>query len=157
MSHDRFMLGLIATLLFKEKSQNRVQKKRAYLGDGGLDVFSNSESSEYATSKGWLFSLNYNFDSFHQMGITSLYNHTSEDTTNRSFRTSADNSPRRIENLNYIENSLLFNQIHGQSFFRKFLRSKLNWDASYSRAIRYEPDRRRSIYLRPSESEGALQ
>ena len=146
---DNSKLGIIATGLFRQSSQNIDQKRTIFTTVGEMDSESDIESSDYSTSKGGLISLNYNFNSFHQIGINTLYNHTSSDTTSRAFRTSLADLPRRIENLNYIENSLLFNQFHGESFFKKFFRSKLTWKASYSRAVRNEPDRRRATYEQP--------
>ena len=141
---DNSKLGIIATGLFRQSSQNIDQKRTIFTTVGEMDSESDIESSDYSTSKGGLISLNYNFNSFHQIGINTLYNHTSSDTTSRAFRTSLADLPRRIENLNYIENSCSSINCMVKVSSKNFLRSKLTWKASYSRAVRNEPDRRRA-------------
>ncbi len=141
-------LGFLFAVIFRENSQNIKLLHRHYSVDGAINESIDIASSTYQTNKGVLTSLNYSVNGFHDVGYSVLYSHSSEDTTRQGFRQSAVDNDIRLNLLNYVETSLLFNQIHGNHLFQDTFGTKLHWDVSYSRATRNQPDAREATYFK---------
>ncbi|MDY6969676.1 MAG: carboxypeptidase-like regulatory domain-containing protein [Spirochaetota bacterium] len=148
---DGKTIGIILSGMFKESSKNktiellRVNDNFYTIKDYSID------KSVYSTDKGVLLSLAYT-GKLNKLRMTGFYSHQSDDSTSiytgynndRNEPTiSGAHSSAKIYRLQYIETGLLFSQLAGEHYLNKLLNTTIQWNASYSRATRDEPDSRR--------------
>lgn len=136
-------LGVIASAMFREQSQNLNETQALYDTSGNAVRDYKVERSQYQTSKAGLLSLTGVIDKNHKIRGTTMYTQASTDevisTKGSNILTLGYIKDLRLQ---YIETSLLFNQASGEHRFSSLGDIAFNWKAAYSVAKRYEPDTR---------------
>ncbi|MFO1526880.1 MAG: TonB-dependent receptor [Turneriella sp.] len=148
-------LGLIFTGMFRENFTNITQKYRrvnqSFADLRNMEI----KKSTYSTSKGFLGSATFALGKADKLKYMGFFSDRTDDSTSDYIGYNNDRqeptdfgavSRERIYRLNYIQTSLLFNQLSGQHR-TSFLDATFDWNVSYSRANRNEPDRREIILL----------
>jgi len=137
------LLGVIASGMFREQSQNLNETQALYDTSNVAVRDYKVERSQYRTSKAGLLSFTGVFDKTNKIRATTMYTQSSTDEV---IATKGSNilSLGYIKDLRlqYIENSLWFNQASGEHRFVGLGDIAFNWKAAYSIAKRYEPDTR---------------
>lgn len=146
------VFGYIGSLTYSNKSEMKELEKNFYDFSGARY---NYKGFSYDNSVMWggLLNLSYKFDRTNKISLKNVYNQNANDvsTLYEGDYRYADQY-RDITSFNYVSRSLFSNQLIGQHQFSSVLQGLgVDWNLSYSRSKRDEPDGRRYIYGRSIE------
>lgn len=146
------VFGYIGSLTYSNKSEMKELEKNFYDFSGARY---NYKGFSYDNSVMWggLLNLSYKFDRTNKISLKNVYNQNANDvsTLYEGDYRYADQY-RDITSFNYVSRSLFSNQLIGQHQFSSVLHGLgVDWNLSYSRSKRDEPDGRRYIYGRNLE------
>lgn len=109
----------------------------------------NDQKSNSESSLGGLFTLNYKFSSFHQLGGNIFYSRSGiaetryqEGTWPQEFGLGEDSPQYFNRVLSYSDRDILSYQIRGEHNLTWLLNSTVDWNTSISNTSQLEPDRR---------------
>lgn len=152
---DNVSMGLIFSAMFRESFTQVTQQYRrvnqSYVDLRRYEI----QKSTYSTSKGVLGSTTFSLGKADKIKYLGFFSDRTDDTTAayKGFNSDRDEptvagakSTEYINRLNYIQTGLIFNQLSGQHKTSLF-DITIDWNASYSRANRNEPDRREIVLL----------
>jgi hypothetical protein len=153
---DRFTLagkpfGYLAALTYGDGWNNEQQERTYYLvgADNELEPAHNYafESTERNVRLGGVLNLGVELDDEDTLAATTtLVRVTSDETrTYEGFNKDVD-TRIRVSRLRWIERMLLSQQVTGKHTFAELGNLQLDWRYTFSRASRYEPDRREYRY-----------
>ncbi len=149
---DGNVFGYIGSLTYSNKSEVKELEKNFYDFSGARY---NYKGFSYDNSVMWggLLNLSYKFDKTNKISLKNVYNQNANDisTLYEGDYRYADQY-RDITSFNYVSRLLFSNQLIGQHQFSNVLQGLgVDWNLSYSRSKRNEPDGRRYIYGRSIE------
>jgi len=152
---DTVSMGLIFTGMFRENF-TQVTSKYRRVNQSFVDLRRYEiKKSTYSTSKGVLGSTTFSIGKSDKIKYLGFLSDRTDDSTSTyaGFNSDRDEptdgvsrSTEYINRLNYIQTGLLFNQLSGQHK-TSFFDVSFDWNVSYSRANRNEPDRREVVLL----------
>ncbi len=148
LSIGNSMLGYIGSLTYSNGADTKNLTRNFYDFSGARY---NYTGNSYTRSVDWggLLNLSYKFARTNKISFKNVYNQSSDDITtlyNGDYRYT--DQYREITSLSFVSRSLLSNQLIGEHQFNIFNGLSFDWNLSYSRSKRDEPDGRRYIYAR---------
>lgn len=148
LSIGNSMLGYIGSLTYSNGADTKNLTRNFYDFSGARY---NYTGNSYTRSVDWggLLNLSYKFARTNKISFKNVYNQSSDDITtlyNGDYRYT--DQYREITSLSFVSRSLLSNQLIGEHQFNIFNGLNFDWNLSYSRSKRDEPDGRRYIYAR---------
>lgn len=149
---DDDVFGYIGSLTYSNKSEMKELEKNFYDYSGARY---NYKGFSYDKSVMWggLLNLSYKFDKTNKISLKNVYNQNANDVSTLfegDYRYA--DQYRDITSFNYVSRSLFSNQLIGQHQLNSVLSGlSVDWNLSYSRSKRDEPDGRRYIYGRSLE------
>lgn len=153
-------LGVLGSIGYTNGWQRTIEVQRVYrvlsnrTGETlKLDTFSDytGERGTYAVHWNGLGNLGYQIGKTHRVGYTTFYTLTSERETRRLQGINDEIGQKIVyERQYYLTRSLWFQQAYGKHDFTPF---SLDWRATYSEALRQEPDLRELTRIRDQDGQ----
>ncbi|MFA6541634.1 MAG: TonB-dependent receptor [Bacteroidota bacterium] len=145
---DENTFGYIGSLTYSNGVETKGFEKNFYDFSGARY---NYVGNIYTHSVTWggLFNASYKFGGTNKISFKNVYNQNADDVTtqyNGEYRYT--DQYREINSLNYVSRTLMSNQLIGEHRIDLFSGLNWNWNLSYSRSKRDEPDTRRYMYAR---------
>jgi outer membrane receptor protein involved in Fe transport len=145
-------LGFIGSLTYSNNLQTKNLERNFYDYSGARY---NYLGASYTNSVVWggLLNLSYKFNQTNKISFKNVYNQNADDVTTLytgDYRYA--DQYREISSLSYVSRSLMSNQLIGEHQFNLFNGLNFDWNLSYSKSKRDEPDGRRYIYARSIEN-----
>ncbi|HVO76203.1 MAG TPA: TonB-dependent receptor [Ignavibacteriaceae bacterium] len=146
ISDDVF--GFIGSLSYSNSDETKELNKNFFDFSGARYVYN---GSTYTNSINWsgLLNLSYKFANSNKISFKNIYKQNADDVTTSyvgDYRYAEQY--REITSLDYVSRSLFSDQLLGEHQLDVFKGLNINWDLSYSRSKRNEPDARRYVYAR---------
>ncbi len=147
-SWDRF--GAIVSVTFSESHQTQSEDQTFFsISDGDMDVQNDYDFdiTSSKTSTGIVGNLAYKFSGNHRVALENFYTHNSRNEA-RTFEGYNSDVGANIKNsrLFWVEEGILSSRFSGEHYFQTLAASQLEWNATFSRATRDEPDLRETLY-----------
>lgn len=153
---NRFMLGdrPLGLLLALDwgRSYTNLEEERTYYNQGAGGELEKFHSYEFETLEdrvkgSGLANVAFEFAENNTIGDRILLNRISDDTTREYGGLNRDvGDPIRLTRLQWVERTLLSNQVYGEHAIPPLAGLEIDWRFAYSQALRYEPDRREYRY-----------
>lgn len=126
------------------------------LGNRPQYEYPDAQIATYNVSWGTLFNVSARVNENNKLGIKTTYNRTMEDETFKAVGTKflTDAGLVRSTRLRFVERSLFSSQASGNHYLNWLAKSEFNWIASYSTAMRSEPDNRETAYVQDDPTVG---
>ena len=143
-------LGILATAHWDDSWSRRGNYVERVFASSLLDDPEVNYAGDVTTRQvtlGGLLNVDYPLASGHRISLNGLMNRVTEDQARILEGFNLDsNADQRNTRLQYVENSLLSGRVTGKHYFRNLAEASVEWQASYSRAGRYEPNTREVLY-----------
>ncbi len=141
-------LGYVGSFIYNNSRHTKLVTQRNYTFQG---LRYNYNGGNYNRNVEWsgLLNLSLKFNNNNKISFKNLYSKNTNDNTifyEGSYKYA--DQYRQITSIDFIERSLLSNQVIGNHQLDFFKGLTLKWNASYSTSKRDEPDRRRYVYAR---------
>ena len=147
-SWDR--LGAIVSLTWSESHQSQQEDRTFYAVSAGDLEIQNDYDFDLTTSRtstGLVGNLAYRFSGDHRVALENFYTHNSKNEA-RVFEGYNNDVGEEIRNtrLFWVEETIFSSTLSGEHRLPALRSSQLEWKATYSRAVRDEPDLRETLY-----------
>ncbi len=143
--------GFIGSVNYSNKGETKNLEKSFYDFSGPRFSYKGSSYTR-SINLGGLLNLSYKFSGTNKISFKNVYNQNADDiTTLYSGDYRYADQYRSITSMNYVSRSLLSNQLIGEHQFNLLNGIGLNWNLSYAKSKRDEPDARRFVYYRAIE------
>jgi TonB-dependent receptor len=145
-------LGAVGSVAYNNKNRFRAEQQQFYaLGVGNVGVRPTNDFaldySTYRTTVGGVGNVSYRFSGNHRLAFENFYTNSGHDET-RTFTGYQEDKGTDLRDMRlyWIQETIWTSKLSGEHFFPGLYRSRLDWQASYSRAKRDEPDIRENLY-----------
>lgn len=143
-------LGVVASARHSSEYGTRADVvERVFSATGSADPVADytGEVTGRTVTTGGMLGLTYQRAEAHQLELATVYTRTTDDVSRvlSGFNLDA-NANLWTSRIQYLEQVLLNTQLTGEHVLRSFRDATLRWRAAYSRASRYEPSTRESLY-----------
>ncbi len=143
-------LGAVVSATWSRGHQNTDEERTFYSVSGGDVEVQNDYDfrvTESKASTGVIGNLAYKFSGDHRMALENFYTHSSKNEA-RVFEGHNGDVGENIRNtrLRWVEESILSSRLSGEHRFAAIGAGLLEWNATFSRATRDEPDLRETLY-----------
>jgi TonB-dependent receptor len=147
-------LGLIGSLTYSRSDENKDYERASATFDGLRYKYSGTNYSENVLW-GALFNASYKFG-FNKISSKNLFNQNSDnDILINQGDYQYTSQIRQTTALRFVSRSLFSTQLIGEHSFPDLNGSMINWNASFSKSQRDEPDARQYVYARDIEDASA--
>lgn len=142
------MLGYVGSFTYSNSYENKEIEQSSYTFEGPRYNYKGNIFSRSVVLSG-LLNFSYKFGGTNKISFKNVFNQNAEDavTQYEGFYRYADQF-RQNTAIRYISRSLLSNQLMGEHLLPVFNGLNVEWNLSYARSERNEPDARRYIYQR---------
>lgn len=146
------MLGLIGAITYSNNFETKEFKKNYYYYDG---PHYNYSGTNYNKSVLWgaMLNFSYKFGQNHKISFKNIYNQNSDDdvviTQGNHYYVP---EYRKVTSMKFLSRSLYSAQLIGEHAIALLNNSTVNWNLSYGRSERNEPDGRKYFYSRDIDS-----
>ncbi len=144
--------GAVGSVAYNHKNRFRAEEQQFYaLGEGNTGVRPTNDFaldySTYQSTVGAVANMSYRFSGNHRLALENFYTNSGHDEA-RTFSGYQEDKGVDLRNarLYWIEETIWTSKLSGEHFFPSLGRSRVDWRASYSRAMRDEPDLRENLY-----------
>jgi TonB-dependent receptor len=147
---ERQRLGFIASANYSSDQSVRsdvVERVFAASGAADPEVDYSGEIADHSVTLGGLVNLTYQPTPTNQVKLATLYNHVSNDVSRVYSGFNLDSNTNQWNSrLQFLEQTLVNSQLEGEHLLGFLGSSTLTWRGAYTRASRYEPSTRESLY-----------
>ena len=149
---DQDIFGYIGSLSYSNSFTTTEKQNSFYDNDGSRYHYNGYNYNSNIVWNGML-NLAYKFSLNNKVSLKNIYNQNADNETSifKGYYRYADQY-RETTSLRFVSRSLLSSQLLGEHQFNFFNGLNIDWVFSYSRSERDEPDARRYIYWKPSET-----
>lgn len=162
-NEDRLPIGIVSSLTYKYDRENelaaQLREIQSAAGDGQVIY-----NSSYRRNRGvenvnlsGLLNVFLKPSKVTKIGFKNIYSNSLDNTTStiRGDFINYDQSTTRQTILDFDRRAIFSSALEFETYFRNFLNSRLSANANFSNAMRKQPDRRSTHYLRSNTRENA--
>ncbi len=141
-------LGYMGSFIYSNSRETKLITQRNYTFQG---LRYNYNGGNYSRKVEWSGLLNFSlkFNNTNKISFKNLYSQNTKDNSifyEGSYKYA--DQYRQVTSIDFIERTLISNQVIGSHQLNFFNGLKINWNISYATSKRNEPDRRRYVYAR---------
>ena len=143
---DESVFGFIGSLTYSNSGETKGLEKSFYDFSGARYSYKGS-SYNRNVNLGALLNFSYKIGELNKISFKNIFNQSADDNTTYyegAYRYADQN--RKITSLDYVSRSLISNQLIGEHEIGWFNGFGIDWNISYSKSKRNEPDARRYVY-----------